>query len=479
MLPPFCDGLPRRDFLRIGSLAGLSLAEILYLQNASAEDARAKPASDKSPLAGFAQTSKKSKDVNCIFLFIVGGMPHQDMFDLKPAAPAEIRGDFKPIDTKTPGMQIGDVLPRMATVSDKFAILRGMRHTDSDHGRGFHVMMTGKKAGGPNDFNLKKDNNQHPCLGSMVARLAKPGSLPPYISLPNFLNSGGASFLGPTYGPFTIEADPAAPEFAVRDITLPGGVSMSRSQRRREALRDLNRSGIRKNSASPGSGIRKNSERASNDAGILTNSATVKSLDEFYQKAFSLMASRRAKEAFDIAREPAKTREAYGMTSIGQCCLLARRMVEAGCRFVSIENGHWDTHRKNTWSLKEVLCPPFDRAVSALLADLSTRGLLENTLLVVTTEFGRTPRINTLAGRDHWPNAFSILMAGGGVQGGRVIGRTDKHAAEVTARPITPEDMSATILSTLGINPTLTLHTPLGRPVPLVDGGKRVGELFG
>jgi uncharacterized protein (DUF1501 family) len=191
------------------------------------------------------------------------------------------------------------------------------------------------------------------------------------------------------------------------------------------------------------------------------------------------MASRRAKEAFDIAREPAKTREAYGMTSIGQCCLLARRMVEAGCRFVSIENGHWDTHRKNTWSLKEVLCPPFDRAVSALLADLSTRGLLENTLLVVTTEFGRTPRINTLAGRDHWPNAFSILMAGGGVQGGRVIGRTDKHAAEVTARPITPEDMSATILSTLSIDPTLTLHTPLGRPVPLVDGGKRVGELFG
>ena len=474
MLPPFCDGLPRRDFLRIGSLGGLSLAEIMWLQNASAEDARAKPARDHSPLAGFARTSKR--DVNCIFLFIVGGMPHQDMFDLKPAAPAEIRGDFKPIATKTPGMQIGDVLPRMATVSDKFAILRGMRHTDSDHGRGFHVMMTGKKAGGPNDFNLKKDNNQHPSLGSMVARLAKPGSLPPYISVPNFLNSGGASFLGPSYGPFTIEADPAAPEFAVRDITLPGGVSMTRSQRRREALREINRPLVSRLQAARSA---PNGQRIHNGPTKVGTPTPVKSLDAFYQKAFSLMASKRAKEAFDIAREPAKTREAYGMTSIGQCCLLARRMVEAGCRFVSIENGHWDTHRKNTWSLKEVLCPPFDRAVTALLADLSTRGLLENTLLVVTTEFGRTPRINTLAGRDHWPNAFSILMAGGGVQGGRVIGRTDKHAAEVTARPITPEDMSATILSTLGINPTLTLHTPLGRPVPLVDGGKRVGELFG
>jgi Protein of unknown function (DUF1501) len=472
MLPHFSADLPRRDFLRVGSLAGLSLAEIMWLQNASANDARAKPASGANASRGV----HPSGDVNCIFLFLIGGIPHQDLFDLKPAAPAEIRGDFKPIATKTPGVQISDVLPRLATVTDKFAILRGMRHTDSDHGRGFHTMMTGKKPTGPGDFNAKKDNNQHPSLGSMVARLAKPGPLPPYISVPNFLNSGGASFLGPSYGPFVIEADPAAPEFAVRDITLPGGVSMNRSQRRREALRELNvgqafqpdRTG-RKTS---------NAQGRPGQAGKPDLRGPVKSLDEFYQKAFSLMASKRAKEAFDISREPAKTREAYGMTSVGQCCLLARRMVEAGCRFVSIENGHWDTHRKNTWSLKEVLCPPFDRAVTALLNDLSTRGLLDNTLLVVTTEFGRSPRINNLAGRDHWPNAFSLLMAGAGVRGGHVVGRTDKHAAEVTDRPITPEDMSATILSTLGINPSLTLHTPLGRPVMLVDGGKRVGELF-
>ena len=207
-------------------------------------------------------------------------------------------------------------------------------------------------------------------------------------------------------------------------------------------------------------------------------SQSVKSLDTFYQKAYGLMTSKRAKEAFDIAREPDKVRQRYGMSSIGQCSLLARRMVEAGCRFVSIENGHWDTHRKNTWSLREVLCPPFDQGVSALIEDLTDRGMLDNTLVVVTTEFGRTPRINDLAGRDHWPNAFSILMAGAGVQGGRVIGATDQQAGEVTNRPITPQDMAATILQVLGIDHKTVLHTPLDRPVPLVDGGRPIAELF-
>ena len=190
------------------------------------------------------------------------------------------------------------------------------------------------------------------------------------------------------------------------------------------------------------------------------------------------MASKEAREAFDIDREPEKLREAYGMTSIGQCCLLARRMVESGCRFVAVENGHWDTHRKNTYSLRDLLCPSFDQAIPALLNDLEDRGMLDDTLVVITTEFGRTPRINELAGRDHWPNAFSIVMAGGGVQGGQVIGKTDKQAAEVADRPITPEDMVATILYGLGIDHKKTLHTPLGRPVPIADGGKVVTELF-
>jgi hypothetical protein len=425
----------RRLFMQVGAVGGLTLPQLLRLQETCANE-----------------TAKQ--DINCIFLFIVGGMPHQDMWDLKPDAPSEIRGDFEPIATSAAGIQVSDVIPRIAQVTDKLAILRSLTHTDSDHGRGFHVMMTGKKAGA-GDFNGNQNNNQHPCLGSMVAKLGKTGALPPYISVPNFLNSGGPSFLGASYGPFVIDADPAAPEFAVRDIALPLGVDEVRSLRRQSALRRINAL-----------------ERQVNQAAV-----QVRSLDAFYEKAYGLMTSKAAKEAFDISREPEKIREEYGMTSIGQCCLLARRMVEAGCRFVSIENGHWDTHRKNTWSLRELLCPSFDQAVPALLNDLDQRGLLDSTLVVVTTEFGRTPRINALAGRDHWPNAFSVVMAGAGITGGQVVGATDKQGASVADRPISPEDLTATILHKLGIDPTTVLKTPIGRPVALADGGKVISEL--
>lgn len=425
----------RRDFLKIGSIAGLGMADIMRLQHSCA-------------------AATEGSDVNCIFIFIVGGMPHQDMWDLKPDAPAEIRGDFENIATNVPGIQISDVLPGCSRIMDRMAILRSMTHGDSDHGRGFHVMMSGKVPGA-GDFNGNQNNNQHPCIGSMVSSLGRPGVLPPYISVPNFLNSGGPSFLGPAHGPFVIDADPASPEFSVRDIALPTSVATDRGRLRQEALRQINQL---------------------EDAA--TTADQVKSLDTFYQKAFGLMASKAAREAFDIDRETPKTRDRYGMTSIGQCSLLARRMVEAGCRFVAVENGHWDTHRRNTYSLRELLCPAFDQAIPALMDDLQERGLLEKTLVVVTTEFGRTPRINTLAGRDHWPNAFSILMAGAGIRGGQIIGATDKQGAEVTDRPITPEDMVATILHGLGIDHSKVLHTPLGRPVPIADGGKVVHELW-
>ena len=429
-------GMDRREFFRAGSIAGLTLPQILQMQNVYGAD-------------------KSRKDVNCIFLFILGGMPHQDMWDIRTQAPSEIRGDFQPISTSVPGIQISDVLPKTAKVVDKMSILRSMTHGDSDHGRGFHIMMSGKKAG-VGDFNGNQNNNQHPCIGSMVAKLGAPGALPPYISVPNFLNSGGPSFLGPSYGPFVIEADPAAPNFAVRDISLPASVTTRRAKLRQTALRSINK-------------FQQEAERVSKQ---------VKSLDEFYQKAYNLMTSQKAKEAFDIGRESKKTRDAYGMTSIGQCCLLARRMVEAGCRFVSVENGHWDTHRKNTYSLRQLLCPSFDQAVPALLNDLEMRGILDKTLVVITTEFGRTPRINQLAGRDHWPNAFSICMAGGGIKKGMVVGATDKQGATVADRPITPQDMTATILHLLGIDYKKVLHTPLGRPIPMVDGGKPVHEII-
>ena len=431
-----CTKASRRQFLRVGGLAGIGLPQLLQMQSTLAVEGA-------------------QQDVNCIFIFILGGMPHQDMWDLKPDAPAEVRGDFNPINTVVPGIQVSDVLPGISKVTDKLAILRSMTHGDADHGRGFHIMMTGKKAG-LGDFNGNQNNNQHPCLGSMVSRVGKPGALPPYISVPNFLNSGGPSFLGPAHGPFTIEADPASPDFSVRDIALPTSVATDRGLLRRLALQEVNR-------------FKQDIERVGKQ---------VRSLDTFYQKAYNMMTSTAAREAFDIGREPDKVRETYGITSLGQCCLLGRRMVEAGCRFVAIENGHWDTHRKNTYSLRDLLCPSFDQAIPALLNDLEDRGMLDNTLVVITTEFGRTPKINDLAGRDHWPNAFSIAMAGGGVRGGIVVGATDKQAGEVVERPITPQDMCATVLDRLGIDYTKVLHTPLGRPVPLVDDGHPVREIF-
>jgi hypothetical protein len=435
-MSPFCDGVDRRGFLRVGSLAGLSLANVLRLQAAQAEPPR--------------------RDINCIFVFILGGMPHQDMWDWKANAPAEIRGDFRAISTSVPGIQVTDLLPHTARVTDKLAILRSMTHGDSDHGRGYHIMMTGHIPG-PGDFNATKNNNVHPSLGSMVARMTNQNvTLPPYISVPCFLRSGGPAFLGPACAPFVIEADPASPEFSVRDVVLPEGVTSDRAQRRRDALYELDRF-----------------ERS-----VETLSRDERALDSFYERSYRLMTSARAREAFDLRREQSSVRERYGVSSLGQCCLLGRRLVEAGCRFVSIENGHWDTHRENTRSLRDLLVPSLDRSLSTLVTDLDERGMLDSTLVVVTTEFGRTPRINNMAGRDHWPQAFSIVMAGGGVKRGIVIGATDRIAASVTDRPITPADMAATILHALGIDAGTTLHTPLGRPVELASGGRVVSELF-
>jgi uncharacterized protein (DUF1501 family) len=438
MLGDYCDGIDRRGFLRVGSLAGLSLAQLMQLQAAQGAD-------------------KPKKDVNCIFIFIIGGMAHQDLWDPKPEAPAEIRGDFRPISTAVPGMQVTELLPHVAKVTDKLSLIRSMNHNDPDHTAGYHVMMTGQHPGTGPAFNRNvANNNVHPSFGSMVAKVSRSGSLPPYISLPNFLNSGGPAFLGASCAPFVIEADPASPDFSVRDIVLPEGVTSDRSLRRQEALRRLK-------------DFEQQADKASKEA---------KSLDVFQQKAYSLMTSKEAKQAFDITREDEKTREEYGMTSLGQCCLMGRRLVEAGSRFVSIENGHWDTHRQNTMSLRDLLVPPLDRGLAALLADLDRRGMLDSTLVVVATEFGRSPRINQMAGRDHWPGAFSVVMAGGGIKPGRVIGSTDKDAASVASRPTSPADFAATILSVLGIDPQLVLHTPVGRPIQLASGGRPVHELL-
>ncbi len=433
------SGASRRDLLKVGTVAGLGLAELLRMQDVLAVES-------------------EKRDVNCIFIFIIGGMAHQDMWDVKPEAPSEIRGDFRPISTKVPGIHISELLPKMASVADKYAILRSLTHGDPDHTAGYHVMMTGQHPGFGPAFNRNNpNNNMHPSFGSMVAKLAgESGELPPYISVPNFLNSGGPSFLGPSFAPFVIESDPASPEFAVRDVTLPAGVAVTRGSRRQSALQAIQE-------------FERRTETLSNNE---------KALDVYYEKAAKLMTSVAAKEAFEIHREKPETREAYGLTSLGQCCLLARRLVEAGCRFVSIENGHWDTHRKNSESLRDLLVPPLDQGLSALIQDLDERGRLDKTLVVLATEFGRTPRINNMAGRDHWPQAFSVVMAGAGIKGGITLGATDKQAASVVDRPITPSDFAATILAAMGFDPDVTLHTPVGRPIQLAGGGKVVRELF-
>ncbi len=435
----FCDGIDRRGFIRVGSLAGLTLAEVLRMQELSAAVA-------------------PQQNVNCIFIFIIGGMAHQDLWDLKPEAAAEIRGDFRPISTAVPGMQISEILPHVAKITDKLTILRSLTHNDPDHTAGYHVMMTGQHPGTGGSFNRNvPNNNVHPAFGSMVAKLGRNvSSLPPYISIPNFLNSGGPAFLGASCAPFVIESDPAAPEFSVRDIVLPEGVTNERSIRRQESLRRVNE-------------FEANAEKIGKE---------VQALDIFQHKAYSLMTSQAAKKAFDITRENDSTREEYGMTSLGQCCLMGRRLVEAGCRFVSIENGHWDTHRQNTMSLRDLLVPSLDKALAALLSDLDRRGMLDSSLVVLATEFGRTPRINQMAGRDHWPGAFSVVMAGGGIKSGAIIGATDKNAASVIDRPITPADMAATLLTVLGIAPDTILHTPVGRPIQLASGGRVISELL-
>lgn len=456
-LPAFCDGIDRRGFLRVGSLGGLSLAQFLRLEHLQAANPTTGAAGSPVAKNSIAKApAAKKRDVNCIFIFIIGGMAHQDLWDPKPDAPPELRGDFTPIGTAVPGLFVSNLLPHVARVTDKLAVLRSLTHPEPDHVAGYHVMMTGVHPG-PSFNRSTHDNNVHPSLGSSVARLGRNvGSLPPYISVPNFLNSGGPAFLGANCAPFVIEADPASPEFSVRDIVLPEEVAVDRGARRRHALRLVN-------------AFERKAEQVSRD---------VQSLDTYYAKAFDLMTSPAAKEAFDIGRERPALREEYGMTSLGQCCLLARRLVEAGCRFVSIENGHWDTHRKNSMSLRDLLVPPLDRGLSALLADLDRRGMLADTLVVVTTEFGRTPRINNMAGRDHWPAAFSIVMAGGGLRRGLTIGATDRQAAYVTDRPITPADMAATVLSTLGVDPRTVVHTPVGRPIEIGAGGRPVSELI-
>jgi hypothetical protein len=439
----FCDGLVRRDFLRLGSAGlfgmGLSLPGLLE------GEARA------------AKAGKKTRDVSLIFVFLHGGLSTIDSWDLKPEAPVEFRGDFKPIATKVSGIQIGEHLPRTAREMNKFSLIRSFCHHNSDHGPADHYMLTGyfPLAG----FNPGlSPNNQRPAHGAVIARKLGPrGSVPPYVCLPKMHPSAGAAYLGSGAAPFVIDADPNAPNFKVPDIVPPPTLGARRLEARRQLLATVDR-------------FHKSAEARAN--------RHARAVGVYQEKAFALMTSPAAKKAFDIRAEPDKLRDSYGRNSLGQSCLMARRLVEAGVRCVTIDHSNWDTHDNNFNTLKRSLLPTLDGALATLFGDLSDRGLLSKTLVVVTGEFGRTPRVNKNAGRDHWGPAFTVALGGGGIKGGRVVGKTDARAERPAGDANGPEDLAATIFHLLGINPREEFFTPQGRPVPITNKGKVIRELL-
>jgi hypothetical protein len=446
MLIPFgksprksCDGITRRHALRIGAsglIGGLSLPALLEWQ---AEAATAKPAKAEA----------------CIFIFLEGGPSHIDMWDLKPDAPAEIRGPFKPIRTSVTGTMISEHLPLCAKIAHKYTIVRSHSHNDNGHNTGYHYVMTGYKADFPDGNTRVPNNHLYPSIGSIVSReLGARKTLPPYVNMPHMMAAGGAGFYGSEHAPFVIESSPAQADFAVQDLQPLKKISAARQDRRRKLLAEVEK--LEQQTAQQGRS---------------------KAMSTYYQRARDLLASREARKAFDVHAEPDALRQTYGYTDLGQCALLARRLVEAGCRFVGIDHSGWDHHQTIFPSLQKDMLPHVDRAFSALINDLEQRGLLKTTLVVMMGEMGRTPGINTAAGRDHWSLAQSILFTGGGVKVGQVIGATDKKASAPVGDPVSVEDVLCTVFGQMGVDTTKVYHTPLGRPVPIVDGGKVIRGL--
>ena len=435
----YCDGIRRRDMLSIGSM-GL-FGSMINLPRVMEAQARA------------AAEGKPAKDISMILVFLHGGLSTIDTWDMKPDAPAEFRGEFDPKSTSVPGIQLCEHLPSLAQQHDKFSVVRSFGHSNSDHGPADHYLLTGYHPVAGFNAGLNP-NNQKPCMGSIVARELGPrGSVPPYVSIPKVHNSAGSSYLGAAYSPFGVLADPSAPDFAVPDLAPPVTVDGKQLNNRRALLSKLNRF-----------------EKAAE----VTANQSDKALNTFQRNAFEVMTSDATKAAFDISQEPEKLRDEYGRHTLGQSCLMARRLVEAGVRFVFVDHNNWDTHYNNFHVLKNDLLPHLDSGMSTLLRDLDDRGMLDTTLVLVTGEFGRTPRINGSAGRDHWGPSSAIAMAGGGVHGGRIIGASNERAERPATTPYGPADLVATVYHAMGIDPATEYETPEGRPVPVVPGEGRV-----
>jgi uncharacterized protein (DUF1501 family) len=427
-------GPTRRAFLRVGGLSvlGLALPDFLRLRARAAE--------------------QKATASACILLWMQGGPSHLDTLDPKPDAPAEVRGEFGTVRTSHSGVRLCEHLPLLARRTDLFSIIRGHDPRNGSHGVADHLMMSGQP------FN---PSLPFPCYGSVLAheRGWKDGMLP-FVQLGRHVdrrfNAGIGGILGDQYNPFEVPDDPNASDFRVRDLSVGDAARQARLRRRAALLAEVDR----------------------RQKAVEETPPTVQARDVFYEKAHSLLTSPAAKKAFDVAAEPAEVRERYGRTTFGQSCLLARRLVEAGVRFVTVTDDGWDTHANNFRDLKKKL-PILDRGYSSLLEDMAGRGLLETTLVVWFGDFGRTPRVNNQAGRDHWASAGVACMGGGGVRRGEVVGATNALGEAVVDTPVTPQDLAATIYHALGIPLHTWYRTQDGRPVELVPEGKPVRQLVG
>ncbi len=422
------------------------MSDLLRLQ---AQAAAISPSPDKSGRSG-------RKPINCIMVWLDGGPSHYETFDPKPNAPTEIRGSLGAISTSVPGVQFSEVVPHLAKVADKVTIVRSICHKDPNHGGGNHYMMTGAKT--PVPVACGASVTFHPSFGSVVSHhRGIQNGLPSYMSLPRASRSGGPNFLGGKHAPFVINGNPHEKNFLVRDVVLPSEISEARAASRRELRTSLDR-------------MLRYTDKLADDPAV--------TFDQYYQQGIDMVLSPQAQAAFDIHRENEQVRAAYGRNDFGQRLLMARRLVEVGVSWLTVYFGGWDHHTKLFEAYKGEQVKKLDQGVAALINDLDERGLLENTMVVVLGEFGRTPKVNKDAGRDHWPHAMSVLMAGAGIPRGQVVGATDAKGYHASENVYRPEDFAASLYSKMGIDHSQTLHTNTGRPIQLVNNGRLIKELF-
>jgi hypothetical protein len=437
-----CNGLGRRDFLQVGfgAIGGVAFSDILALR-AQAAQARGKTSPDQ---------------INCILVWLDGGPSHYETFDPKPTAPQDIRGEFKSIPTSVPGVHFCETMPLLAKSFKKFSVIRSICHKDPNHGGGNHYMMTGAPT--PVPVGCGAFVSFHPSFGSMVSNeRGVRGGLPAYMSLPNVSRSGGPNFLGAQHAPFVIGGDPNSKSFRVRDVAIPQDISEGRAVNRNVLRASLDN-------------MKRITDKVAEDPTV--------GFDQFYQQGMELVTSTTAQAAFDLSKESEATRKIYGENDFGQRLLLARRLAEVGVSFSVAYWGGWDHHRGIFKTFKDGYAQKLDQGLNGLITDLDQRGMLDSTLVICLGEFGRTPKVNKDAGRDHWPGAMNVLMAGAGIPGGQIVGATDPKGYYASENIYSPEDFAVSLYTKLGINPHQVLHTNTGRPVQLVNGGKPIKELF-